>query len=243
MKRALIALLMASLVLFSGCISINVHQKLERNGNSRVTESIDLANFRDYMKGMNGSFELSDASLKSACDNATAQDSAISCAYDTASGTITYSKSMTPSEGGYSFRNESRFPYIVYTFSANSLPEAKPANFDTGTEGITVDRGLEQKLYFNQTDSKKSIDSLKKIGGSIEYQIEMPGEIIGARNGKIVNGTAVYDVFGLVNIQQGVVVESQELDMNAVIIAGIAIFAVVLILGFAILKITRKKSA
>jgi len=216
---ALLLGLMAMLI--SGCVSLDFRQKVERNGDSVFTESIDLST----LLSAGSQYGADEAVLSKTCENITAKDSAINCSYD--GGVITISKKVAAQDGGYMFNRSSEFPYVVYTLEVRKVPQfVESDTFSSAPAGAT-------DTDFKSPSAKLTAATMKTAGASISYKVEMPGELVSAENGDIVKNEdgiayAEYDVLGLMSEGEYIVVKSREYD---VLMLGIAAGAAVLLIG------------
>ncbi len=181
-------------------------------------------------------FKSLDSGIGDICKNATAKDRELTCTYE--KGIMTLSKKIKPGEE-YKFKTENRFPYVVYKVTLEKLP--------TLSEGDLTSLGAGNSLYgstaptttpsikFTDPQAKVSAASLKLLNAKITHSIRMPGEITLAKNGKIEDNKAIYDILGLMEEGQTIEVESQELDSIAIALGALAGVAVILIIGFFLL--------
>jgi len=243
MRNLLMVLFAASVLLLSGCISMDTRQKVEKDGSSTITQKIDMSGLVAYAKSMNGSTGNSSisagASFSEVCVNETRDDSTLKCTYDE-QGIILMEKKVVAADVGYEFKAESQFPNTVYTFSTDTMPQLTKKK-GIGSVGAAPGAGEDKPVKFADSATKGSMAMLKMANVKIDYTIEMPGELVSAENGEIKDGKAHYDVMKLIDDGQNVRVVSRELDVMAVSIVGVVALAV--IGGAAYLFLGRKKSA
>lgn len=224
MRDLVLVLLVASIILFAGCISVDIQQKVEKDGSSTITQKLDMTGLLAYAKSMsNGSSSTDmDKSMSEICVNVTKKDSTVIC--KTEGGVVTMTKKVTAADAGYEFSTGSRFPYTVYTFKTETMPQASS---DSGIMGSAGGAISSKSSKFTDAAMKSSAMMLKAANAKISYTIEMPGTITVAKNGEIVDGKASYNVLTLMENGEAVEVESQELDMVAVAIIVVVVLAIV----------------
>lgn len=244
MRNLLTVLFAASVLLLSGCISMDTQQKVEKDGSSTITQKIDMSGLVAYAKSMNGSVGNSSISagvgFSEVCVNETRDDSALKCTYDE-QGIILMEKKVVAADVGYEFKAESQFPDIVYTFSTDTMPQLTKKK-GVGSVGGAAPGAMDDKpIKFTDSATKGSMAMLKMANVKIDYTIEMPGELVSAANGEIKDGKAHYDVMKLIDDGKNVKVVSRELDVVAVSIVSVSGLAA--IGGAAYFFLGRKKSA
>jgi hypothetical protein len=220
-----------------GCVSIDYTQKLDRDGNSLITQKIDLSALIAYANQSGGS----DSDLSTICANMTSGQPGVNCTY--ADGVVTLAKAVKATDGMYIFNKTSEFPYNIYTLEVRRLPEiveseSVPSGGLGGDTSTTSD--------FKSASSKTAAASLKTVGASISYTVEMPGEIVSAENGEMEGPegkkVAKYDVLGLMSDGEYIVVKSKELDLVSVgmAIVGIVVLVGAIVVAFVLFKASRK---
>jgi hypothetical protein len=238
MHRRLMALgIVLALIIFSGCISVDVSQKVERDGSSFIIQRVDLGG----LEGIAGFGATSPA--PEICAKISQSDTAVGCVYD--DDVITLNKTVKPSDGVYLFNRTSEFPYSIYTVEVRKAP----AVISAGTAS-QAGLGSEAKdaTDFKDPSSKPTAAMLRAAGIRFMYMIDMPGELLSAENGEIVvdesgKRYARYDIIKLMSDGEYMVVRSKELDLPMV---GLAVIAAALLLGgivvgLVILKARKKE--
>lgn len=228
--RPLIALLAMLSLSFFGCISIEYTHSLDRDGNSIVTETVDMS----ALLSAGGQYSGASEGLSDACANITKSDPAVNCTYG--DGELTVSKALKLSENFYVFNKTSEFPYAVYHLEVRRVPPVVATDTISGTSS-------QAEYDFADPSAKLGASTMKAAGASFEYIIDMPGEIEKAENGEIIiDGSgrkrAKYDVLGLMQDGKYISVTSRELDMPLLLI--IAAGAVLLIGGLAVAVVLMK---
>jgi len=235
-RSSIIALGLFALFL-SGCISIDYTQKVDRDGNSVMTENVDLS----ALLSMNKDFASSESQLSGACENITKNGTVSQCSYD--SGVMTITKSVKASDNLYIFNKTSEFPYTVYTLEVRRVPQI------VSSEGLSSGAGSAPQVDsdFKDPSSKLGAATLKAAGASMTYSVEMPGDIISAQDGEIVvdsygKKTAKFDVLDLMSEGEYLVVKSKELDTMLLFAIGGGVVLLVggIAVAFVLLKAMKK---
>jgi len=229
MYRRLMALALVLAFLFqSGCVSVDISQKVERDGSSFMENRIDMG-------GMESVGTLSASDL---CDKITSAEASVGCRLD--DDILILNRTLKATDGMYYFNRTSEFPYAVYALEVREAPAI--LNADTATE---AGLGGEAKdpIDFKDPSAKPTAAMLRAAGVRLTYDIEMPGEMLSAENGEIIvggagKGMARYDIVRLMDEGQYIVVRSKELDMPAILMAVGA--AVLLIGGIVVAMVLNK---
>jgi hypothetical protein len=213
--RSIIIVLGLFALFLSGCVSINYTQKVDRDGNSVMTENVDLS----ALLSLNKDFASSESQLSGACDNITKNGSVSQCSY--ASGVMTITKSVKASDNLYIFNKSSEFPYTIYTLEVRRVPQI------VSSEGLSSGAGSAPQVDsdFKDPSAKLGATTLRAAGASMTYAVEMPGEITSADNGEVVvdssgKKTARFNVLDLMEDGNYLVVKSKELDMVLLLVIG-----------------------
>jgi hypothetical protein len=239
MRRSVFALLLVfSFLLLGGCISQSYTQKVDYDGKSVISNTIDLSVVKGYYKqfGFNSEEEFA-ANITSfsqeACGKIMKKDKTIICIADGL--TITLNRNFTSKEGYYSFAVIEGVPYKIYRLTVNKIPADK---FGKSAQGLTF-AGYSEPGMVNPIDLKKkeensvSAQGLGAIPGfSFTYSIELPGEVTSATAGTyqadISGSTAKFDMVKVMANSAPLVVESRELNVF-LIAAGFGFFLLVLL--------------
>jgi hypothetical protein len=222
----------AALFLF-GCISIDYTQKLDRDGNSVMTQTIDMS----ALLSAGSQYASASDQLSTICVNITKGETDVNCTYS--DGVINVTKAVKPGDGQYLFSKASEFPYTVYTLELRKLPEIiKSADLSTnGGSGTQTDSD------FKDPSAKLGAATLRTAGASMTYTVEMPGELTSADNGEVVidpsgKKTARYNVLDLMEDGNYIKVKSKELDMPLLALIGGGV--VLLVGGIAVAAVLMK---
>lgn len=229
-----------TMLLFFGCISFDYSQKVDREGNSVITETIDMsALFSVGSRYANTSGANLTSQLSEICNNLTKKDTSIKCTYDRA-GILSVTKKINANSGQYIFIKTSAFPDVIYTLEVRKLPQIiELDNISTDMATSSLEMGID----FKDPTAKLVAATFKTMSISIKYSVEMPGELISAENGKIVVDSsgkkiAKYDALELMTEGNYIVVKSKELDVVTLAMVG---GAAVLLIGGIIVAMTLLK--
>jgi hypothetical protein len=231
--RSLFLVLGLAALLLSGCISIDYTQKLDRDGNSVMTETIDMS----VLLSAGSQYASASDQLSGICVNITKGETDVNCTYR--DGVINVSKVMLLRENQYNFSKSSEFPYTVYTLEIRKLPELIKSDSLSSNAGSDTQTDSD----FKASSAKLGATTLKTAGASLTYSVEMPGDIISAENGEIAadaNGKkyAKFDVLELMTDGKYLVVKSKELDMPLLALIGGGV--VLLVGGIAVAVVLMK---
>ncbi|MFH0738178.1 MAG: hypothetical protein V1827_06040 [Candidatus Micrarchaeota archaeon] len=233
MHRRVMALALAFMFLFQfGCVSVDISQKVERDGSSFIEDRIDISRLESL-----GTLGASDI-----CDKIASGEPEVGCSLS--DDILTINKTIRPSDGLYYFNRASEFPYATYTLEVREAPSIISAETaqDAGLAGEAED-----PTDFKDPSAKPTAAMLRAAGVRMTYEIEMPGELLEAQNGEIVTSeagkkVARYDVVRLMDDGQYVVVRSKELDMPAILmVVGAAVLLIGGIIVAAVLLKAMKK--
>jgi len=204
------------LALMSGCVKMNLYQKIYSDGRSDIRMEYNMSALFSMVQSMNKSMTMADfdASLeKDSCANftSTAGDligsmSGTSC--KAKDGVLTQVGSVAITTG---FSKEDTASGVIYTFT---LPENA-----TGSTGM-------------------DISSMKSMGVEMKWTVEMPGKIIETNGNQTGDNKVVFDLLEQ-KAGQRMYVKSQEAKMDIYVVAGIGV-AIILAAAFILLR--RKQS-
>ncbi len=222
-------------LMLSGCISLEFTQKVERNGDSVITETMDLS----ALLSAGGEYSLGESDLSGACANLTAQEPGLNCTAE--GGIVTLSKRISAAEGGYLFNRTSEFPYAIYTLEIHRVPQFVESSSMTSASADALDSD------FESPSARMAANTLRAAGASVKYSVEMPGEIISAENGEMVAGEggrmrAEYDIVSLMSEGKFIVVRSREYDVAMLALAAGAAALLIggLVVAFVLLKAMKR---
>lgn len=214
----------------SGCVRLDISQKVDRDGSSLIIERIDLNQIDNSSRS--GIMD----QVGTLCANMTAQ---MNCSID--NGIVTLTMTTKAEDGLYNFSKSSRFPDAIYTLRMNRLP----AFFDNAS----LWEGLSLSSDFNDPSSNFTATTLKTAKANITYTIEMPGELIEVENGELVvdNETgkryARYDILELMSSGKPMVVRSKETDTLLIGSVGFTIVMLIgmIVVGLVLLKVMKQQ--
>ncbi|MCI0503731.1 hypothetical protein L0Y65_03400 [Candidatus Micrarchaeota archaeon] len=217
-------------LLFSGCISIDYIQDVDREGNSMVRESVNLSG----LLSAGGQYSGASEDFSDACGNITEDDRTVNCTYS--EGMLVLSKALLKSDNYYLFSKASEFPYVVYALEVRRVPPVVATDTISGTSSQT-------EYDFTDPSAKLGASTMKTAGASFTYSVLMPGELVSAENGEIATDEsgkkyARYDVLKLMDEGKYIVVKSRELDVPLLMALGAGI--VLLVGGIAVSAVLLK---
>jgi len=222
MKRILLLFLLA-IIFIAGCISIEVEQKVDENGDSRITERIDISSLVS-MASMRENVSM--PTEEEVCANYTKER--YECSYD--DGVLTLAKDFKLSEADfYSFEREDGLFETTYTLTVTQMPKM-------GKESTMFDQTSQPKIDTKLTapEAKGIASMIKTMNMNITYTVEMPASIVEAVGAVRVSGnTATFDVLERMENQRNIVVIAK--GYNTALFIGVGVMAavvIVILLGF-----------
>ena len=230
LKKITLMSVLAFLVLASGCISLEVEQKIHRDGTSEIKTTLDFSS----LYAVETTEEMPDINegLTSYCNNF----------FDATSLTNPYCTPMPEeykvvSGGSFSLKDNPSFTFdgIRYRYDVKGIQ----ALLSEATEA----QG--QELSLGDVEQIKSIAST--FGMDIKYIVEMPGAITKSDVGEINGNRVVIDFFDLYESDH-IYIESQEtggitgmFTMEAATISAVALAVIVIVLFFFYKKSRRSR--
>ncbi|HSB47196.1 MAG TPA: hypothetical protein VLD37_04215 [Candidatus Bilamarchaeum sp.] len=209
-------------VLFAGCISIHFDQAVDRDGNSAITQKIDLST----LAGME---QQSGSNLSDVCVNLTASRPDIECMVE--NDVVIMKRQFKASDGDYTFTRSSELPYIIYTLEIRKIPD-----LGKGLDTSEIAGAAPFDMDLKNPQMKKSALGAKMVGATMTYNISMPGEIFSAEHGQIKDGTAQFNLLEMMEDGNYLVVKSREPDLVVVGAAALLVLAVAGAAAFFVLK-------
>ena len=232
-------LLLAAMILLSGCIKQEYNQKIERDGSSMIQQITDFSPMVETMEeAMNETDgETGDVTegLSEVCDKIT--DETISCSVD---GLIlTLEKKFTPEDGYYTFEVEQGL-FNTYKVTVNKIPTDA---FGDALEGEDFVDGATTSTQIvslkDKTNAKQAAQTAALIGMEFTYVVEMPGSVTSATvdggeyTPEVEGSTAKYDLVEVFDDSGPLVIESQELNVLWIgIILAVIVIAVLAFMYF-----------
>lgn len=205
------------LALMSGCVKMNIYQKIYSDGSSDLRMEYNMSAMFSMMQSVNKSMTMADfdASIENdSCANLTSSVeleigniSGTSC--KAKDGVVTVTGKIASTTG---FSKEDTASDVIYTFT---LPENA-----TGSSGTDM-------------------SSAKSMGVELKWTVEMPGKIIETNGNQTADGKVVFDLLEQ-KAGQRMYVKSQEAKME---IYAAAAIGVIIILAAAFILLRRKQSA
>ena len=221
MQKKLSIFILLFAILCSGCLEIELKQKIEKDGNSTIEMMTDVSNLVNSMGAMakefgNENYNSDEESRKflekMKSDWLNDDDLGLQNKKCDIQGTklITRGEKKLTSE---EFQTSGSFPYVTYKYNISEISK------------------LTEKMNENN-DSQQSKEMLKMSGLVFTYIIEMPGEIKKTDIGKIENNKLIINLLEVEN-SKTLFVESEEIDYKTIgIIGGVLILGVIGILIF-----------
>lgn len=253
--RFYLLLFLAGVLLFSGCIHEEFYQKVEEDGSSTITNTIDYTQFLTILNqqgelwGMpNGMSESEfEQSLQNSCSEAMSSNPDLEC---TAEGsTVIISLPFEADNPYYNFEMEDGIPYRTYRLIVNKIPidvfNLQSTQSDGGLFGNQQPAQEVKPLDLTNVETaSETMEQLKISGITADYVVEMPAEITLASSGSYeatineeTKNIARFDMMEVLEDPAPLVIEAQELNLTSMI----AIIAVALLLLLALAFFTFKK--
>ena len=229
MNKKILILLILALIVLSGCIKVNVFDKISADGTSSIEMKMDMSALASFPQtegeeltpeklcesvlespeeGQTGELALTSKSIADVYQNVNC--TATKDFIVTVTGTRKLDASEYSTEGG------------VFKYS--------PSSSSSESYGGTVGQNPEQ------------LQQLKSVGMEITYTVEMPGKILKAEGAiEIKDNTAKFDF--LQNPVKKIEVESQlpgAIDFNLILGAGVVVLILLLIGLFFLVKQKRQ---
>jgi len=229
MKRIIWLLLLAT-ILIGGCISIEFEQKVDENGDCRITERIDISSLVS-MAAAKGNVSM--PTEEEVCANYTKEG--YECSYD--DGVITIAKDFKLSEADfYSFEREDSLFETTYTLTVTQMPKM-------GKEPTMFNQTGQPKIDTSLTapEAKGVASMMKTMNINITYTVKMPSPVVDAEGAVRISGnTATFDVLERMENQRNIVVIAK--GYNAALFVGIGVIAAVVIVILLGLWINKKRT-
>ena len=211
--------LLLPMILFSGCISIEVKQEITPNGLSSVEVRYDLSAMNAMAEDMAGNDNSEpEESYCAEFENVTL-NAGFECS-EPKKGVIVLSGEWQSSEPYFVVKKS--FLKTTYEYDAMEV-------FDILSK---LSEDEEEQL------TKESLAGLKMLNPTFEYVITMPAAILSSEVGDIKENSVEIDIFDLSDIDSAKIISVQK--NNAVLYALIGI-AVIFVIAVAILFIRKKK--
>lgn len=243
-KNISLILILISVLFISGCISMDVKQKINRDGTSEIEIIYDLSailgmaeqlgnssgqqgnisvgegskeNFTQACEGFNKEMKLKNAKC------VTTEDYKIIINFDTSL------------ENNPAFKVSRSIPYITYEYDVKNVYNIL-SDLPSVNQGGT---GESQQEKFSDEELIQA-KSMKAMGVKYSYTLEMPGKISKTDVGNVQENKVVIDMFDMIG-KEHIYVQSKELNL----LYDLAIVAIILILvgGAAILLLSKRRRA
>lgn len=237
-NKSQIICLFAILLLFSGCISSSIYQKVERDGSSTLQVTIDISKSASAITP--AALNSLRKQMQDTCESIATSKTGTSCKVD--NNTMILTRSLTVADE-YAFQSQMGLPYNNYKITVNKLSfnkfiPAKQKN-EAGLFGVFA-----QPIDMTEKEQNKAFATkLKQLNISVQYDIEMPGEIVSASAGKakpVINGNTVsFNLADALENSAPMEIESQELNVAPLLL--ILLVLVVAALAYLFFTTGKKK--
>jgi len=219
-KWSLYFFILIIIVLVSGCVQLEMHQKINRDASSDIELTMDFANFVERAENeleTEGEVIQLKKDLLGFCDNF--DDSR---GFDTCSTTDDYKVFVSgkiSSEDNTRLEVEKELFFTTYRYNIQNTRDIIPLRRSPSEEEL---RQAEEEGNFKLT-----------------YTLEMPGEITQAEVGEVQGNTVVVNLFDLLD-EDSYLVESRAVSLIWFVIGG---FVIIGAGGFGAFLIRKKKQA
>ena len=192
-------------VLLSGCITIEVHEKISASGESDVTVQYDMRALLEMMRGFS-----EDDARDSFCENFSTEDSGLTnavCSDDDGLITIMGKVRHGPEE----FSMQTSLKGKVYTYNVSMGMAFIDELGEDDAQG-----GFQGNSY------------MKSVGVSLTYKVDMPARIKSSTHGTISGSTVTLDLLEI-SPQEEIIIVAEKSSIGVLIIAGTALLAIILL--------------
>jgi len=209
-KQASLVLTLLAVLILSGCISLDVKQKIKSNGDSEMEVTYDLSAFYSVANDMtagfgNGSVKQPEAGKED--NNLTESCGKFLKGTDWKNPKCRVTENYKIIMGGESslkgnpaFKVSRSIPYITYHYDVKNVYSE------------LSDASKSQDQEFSDAQLSKSKQVANAMGMKFTYTVEMPGKISKADIGEVKGNQVVIDLFELSG-KEVVYIESQELNL------------------------------
>jgi hypothetical protein len=228
MKRLFIVFaLIVLLFLFSGCIKINVYQKVHPDGMADNTAEMDFSGFA----GLSGGMGEEPIDMSTMCEQMEEQSEGqyedFFCEVD--GYVVTFGGKTNLNENPeIEFEKVEGFPFTTYklTIQSQSLEDLSSGADTTGMPETEL-----------STINEEQLAQMKSMGVEMNYTIEMPGTISKAEGAEVEGATAKFDLLEFFATGQTImVVESQEINYLWVGVIGVVFVVLIVLVLFVLHK-------
>lgn len=228
-------LLLLAILFSSGCVSIELEQRIDSEGKAFTTTRIDFSKFAEIEKTMSQDLNLGEGmviqepavldlntQLKEMCTEFSAQTKLKNSSCRTEGYTVITSGETTLGEPAFKKRKS-----LLYTYYEYNAIEALES-----LEGVSELTDSQEVDVTNAEDASKSSAMLELMGIELSYSLEMPGTIVESSAGTI-SGNKIDLGFDDLIGKKDLYVKSRELKPQialmslafaALVGAGIAVF-------------------
>jgi hypothetical protein len=240
--------LVALIILFSGCVKLHVNQKIHSNLDSDYEVKMDLSGFANAAKSMGSMYSDSssnfieefDKNFAGMCNDIQENNEFIKelsdfkCSVDVEKHTLTFSGTRSLKDDSSLTVERGLFNKYIYDVSKgkeflSSMNSGNNQNLLNSTQ-LSAEELEAQKAY------------LKSMGFEMVYTLEMPGTITKTEIGEIKDNKVVIDLLDLTG-KENFYVESEELNAFYVVSIAAAITLILALLVILLVKFKKKKGS
>ncbi|VVC02867.1 Uncharacterised protein [Candidatus Bilamarchaeum dharawalense] len=209
MKRAILALLILSMVVFSS-FDQTYTQKMSRNGESTIEKTADMSIFAGQLS--ENAFKKMDEYCRGTLD--------VECKVDVEKKVVTITEKFSPNFY-YRLTGDYGIPYTTYTLTIDRVPTDKFSEtlekiLVAIGEGTTTSQPIPPLDLLDKTNNQANVETLRILGVSLDYVVEMPSQIDSAAAGKvpgIIEGNTVrFNMVDVLGESEPMIVTSREMN-------------------------------
>ncbi|PIT84976.1 hypothetical protein COU37_00430 [Candidatus Micrarchaeota archaeon CG10_big_fil_rev_8_21_14_0_10_45_29] len=237
--NAFFSLLLAMLILFSGCVNIDTHEQFYPNGRSRVVTQIYTKNLISTLNRsgfpLPQNYTSSDweTYFNDECNSLSSRAPGEYC--HMSQGWAIIDKGRVSGDG-YALNSYEAFPYTIYELSIFEVPVPHMEGFGSvGNFRVpkTIDFSIANRTYLSQ---------IKAAGIKYDYTISVPGEILEYNAGVQADGNIKVDAIRWSSRAEAIKVKSRELNLQQIALIAISAILIFLFVDFVLLWIYHEWS-
>lgn len=240
-KKILLVSLIFLVIFFSGCLSIDIYQKINSDGSSEIEVIYDISKI--VASGMAGE----EFTLEGACENATPQRGQfenIRCTADDKKGIMTISFSV-PSKDMIGFTNEDDVYqydalFMLELLSNKDEPEEPESENDTDMMLHMGGSSFDQEFLAQMNTTAAMFDT------HMTLVIEMPGEITQSDLGIIDGNKVTINMFDMIGSESVLIKSKGSSGFNIdpiYIVIPIAVILIIILIIILVKKKPKKETA
>ena len=223
MKKALLIILLVSVLLFSGCIKLYINQKIHSNYDTDLEIIMDMSGMAGLMQGVdqNTSFADSCKQFEEQSEDSPNELADFKCEVDEENYIIKLSGTTSLEDTG-TLEIERSFLTTKYKYDASKGKDYLDSLGDSDSTSTP------SSIDFSQEMTEEQLQQMKAMGIEMVYTIEMPGTITKTDVGEIKDNKVVIDMMTLSG-KENVYVESEEFNLAPIgMIIGIIVIGILL---------------